>query len=147
MVAVLCYRVYQVFWPPEPPKEAMLRPPTPGLDKVKDRPPKPGLRPPLDLPGDYTQLYRKNPFSLRGGALDTGRDEDVTQKDLDITLLDIKQVGDRWRARLRTSAGRRWYDEGDQFEQFQLEEIHSDEKTVVVYAERHAKRLTLHMEE
>ena len=54
-------------------------------------------------------------------------------------------MGDRWRAQLRTRSTTKWYDEGEEFEQFILEQVNPEDKTVVVYSEQYGRRFTLEM--
>jgi hypothetical protein len=148
MFALLCYRVYVVVYPPPPPQFPLVKAPTAHLPESPEErkelglPEAPPPRPPMDLPGNFSSLYNRNPFWYYSGQKqETGTE--VTAENLGIKLLNIREVGGRWRAQLRTSSTTKWYDEGEQFEEFELQKINPEDKTVVIYAERYAKRFTL----
>lgn len=145
LVGILGYRVYVIAYPPPPEKEESYSPPRKEVpDELK--PPMPPLPPALSIPGTYASLWRENPFWYFAGESSgsTGTKE-ITSKDLGITLLNVRQVGDRWRAQLRTRSTTKWYDEGEEFEQFILEQVNPEDKTVVIYSEQYGRRFTLEM--
>jgi len=150
IVGILVYRVYMVANPPAPPEEAPLVPPKTKIDESvppEVRPPVPQPKPPGSVPGNYAMLFRKNPFWYYGGTQQAGGSSEVTPESLGIALLDLKQVNGRWRAQLRTRSTTKWYDEGEQFEEFELQSISPEERSVTVYAVRHAKRFVLKLPE
>jgi len=143
LVGILGYRVYVILYPPPPEKEEVHSPPRKEVpDELK--PPMPPLKPAPLIPGTYASLWRDNPFwyfsGETKGSQTTGT---ITEKDLGITLLNIRQVGDKWRAQLRTRSTTKWYDEGEEFEQFILEQINPDDGSVVIYSEQYGRRFTL----
>ncbi len=148
MVAILCYRVYQVMNPP--PEEGPTHYPPPITDTAQipaeAMPPVPPETVPIDVPGNYSNLYRQNPFWYHSGDRARSEDKALTPEDLDIELLAIREVSGRWRAQLRTQTTRAWYDEGEEFEEFVLEQINPEQQSVVIYAARYAERLTLTMQ-
>lgn len=149
MFCILCYRAYQVFYPPPPPQEKRLDFPRKSLEDVDPSfiPPQPRSRIPSDLPGAYAGLYNRNPFWYHARAQSGQQQKEITPKDLGLSLHAIRQVGGRLRAQLSTmSVKRRWYDEGEKFEEYELQEIDPENNTVVVYAERYARRFTLSIE-
>ena len=139
LLGFLCYRVYELFVP----KVLEAAPPD---QKGKAEPPQPPPNnPPVDAPGQYAGLYHSNPFTYFSDAPTSG-EGGLTGKEAGIELLNIKQMpGGKWRAQLKTGAAKKWYDEGEPFEEFKLESINPDDKTVVVYAERFAKTVTLRL--
>ncbi len=146
MVAFLCYQVYQVVYPP--PREESVSHPRPDKEIPKDaRPPEPSRRPPIDLPGSYASLSNQNPFWWYSGSSSASKDDgEITAEDLGLELLAIREVGDSWRAQLNTrTVRRRWYNEGEQFEEYILEEINPEEGTAVVYSERYARKYDLEL--
>jgi hypothetical protein len=144
MVGILCYRIYVVVIP-EPPEQApAVTAPSENVP-AGTMPPVPEMRPPMDVPGNYTQLYNSNPFWYHAGKANQDKGE-ISAADLGITLLDIKKVGDRWRAQLRTTSEKDWYDEGEPFEEYELVRINPEQKTVIINAKRYRKRVTLSME-
>ena len=150
MFVFLCYRVYQVMYPPlpeAPPPLASPREQIAANDTSIGLPGDPPPRPRLDPPGGgYTGIHRRNPFwyySGRAGSEDGGA---VTAETLNIRLRDIKEDGQQWRARITTGSLTEWYDEGAQFEGFRLESIDPDSKTAVVYAVQQEARVTLQIQ-
>lgn len=145
MVVILCYRVYEVMNPP--PEEGPANYPSPITDRARippeAQPPVPPETVSIDVPGNYSNLYRQNPFWYHSGERTGAGEQAVTPEDLDIELLAIREVNGRWRAQLRTQTTRDWYDEGEEFEEFVLEQINPEENSVVIYAARVAERLTL----
>jgi len=136
LLCVLAFRVYELFVP----KELEASAPVPA-----GPPPVPEIAPgtPLtDAPGQYS-LLRRSPFSIYSDAkVDAGT---MTPEELGLYLLDIKEVAGKWRARIRTNSARKWYDEGENFEEFVLESIDPKAGTAVVYVERIAKTVTLRL--
>ena len=95
------------------------------------------------MPGGYANLYNQNPFWYYSGSRKSG--EGVTAEELGISLVQIQELGDRARARIKTRTTTKWFDEGEPFEEFVLESIDPDDGTVVVYAESVAQRITLEL--
>lgn len=146
MLGIFAYRVYEVLNPPPPPVKPPLRPPVRNMEELPRNltPPRAPITPAPYLPGTYATLYNRNPFWYYSGpARDNTRD--VRTEDLGITLLDIREVsGGRYRARLQIAGvPPKWCDIDEQFQGFQVQEINPDEGTVVVYAEREMRRVTL----
>lgn len=136
LLGFLGYRVYELFVP------KVLEAASPDLRGKPEPPQPPPNNPSVDAPGQYAGLYRSNAFSYFSDA-PTDVEGGVTGKEAGIELLNIKEgAGGKWRAQLKTSA-KKWYYEGEEFEEFKLEEINHEEMTVVVYAERFAKTVTL----
>ncbi len=147
LVGILGYRVYIIAYPPPPEIEEVYSPPRKEIpDDPNLKPPMPQLPPALAIPGTYAQLWRENPFWYFAGETTSARGtHEITAKDLGITLLNIRQVGEKWRAQLRTRSTTKWYDEGEEFEKFILERINPDDKTVVIHSEQYGRRFTLEM--
>ncbi|HPO16532.1 MAG TPA: hypothetical protein PLI09_24060 [Candidatus Hydrogenedentes bacterium] len=148
VMAVFCYRVYVVLNPPEPPAVAPPTSPRPGPIPDELMPPSPPMPPVRSLPGGYAGLYNNNPFCYYCKAKGPGGDDIFDPKKLGITLLAIRKLSDgRVRAQLNTTTvQRRWYNEGEQFEEYELQEIDPENNSVVIYSERYARRFTLTME-
>jgi len=146
MVGVLCYRIYVVLNPEVMVETVNARPPDRSVEGHSPEiiPPEVPAPPALDLPGNYTGLYRNNPYWYYAGDRGVG-EEEVTAATLGINLLDIKEAAGTWRAQLQTETTRKWYEEGEQFEEFELIEINAEEGTAVVYSERYGERVTLSM--
>ena len=137
LLCVLGYRVYELFVPKE--LEAGVTT-TSGPAEPPEVAPGP---PSTDAPGSYATLVRRSPWSIYSDAkVDV---DSVSPEELGLQLLDIKEVGGKWRARIRTNSARKWYDEGENFEEFVLESIDSEAGTAVVYVERIAKTVTLRL--
>lgn len=138
LLGVLGFKVYELFVPKE------LDAAVTDLAGKPDPPSPPPNRPPLDAPGQYAGLYRSNAFTYFSDAPTEGG-TGLTGREAGIELLDMKQVQGKWRVQLKTGAAKKWYDEGEEFEEFKVESINPDEKSVVVYAERFAKTVTLRL--
>ena len=145
VMVVLFYRIYVVFNPPEHAAEA---PPALPHKEVPEelQSPSPSPRPPLKVPANFSGLYNKNPFWYYSGSGGANDKKEVKESDLGITLHAIRDVGGKLRAQLSTtSVPKRWYDQNEKFEQFELVEVNPEDNTVVVYSEQYARRFTLHM--
>ena len=136
LIGFLGYNVYQIFEPKpiEVPdfiasKETPVPPPPPGIS--------------VDAKGDYNNLVARNPFSYWSDAKLSGSGE-LRAEDIGVELLSIRDLGDgKLRAQLRTRSAKKWYDQGESFEVFRLEEINQAEDAVVVYSVEHAKSVTI----
>lgn len=139
LLGFLGYNVYRIFVPK--PEEPVL-PTVPG-DPPVAKLPDPRLP---DAPGTYRTFTQRNPFSYYSDAeIEPG--SGLTPEQAGISLEGLQEgIGGKWRAKLRTTASK-WYDEGDSFEEFRVEEIDPVERRVVVYAERFARTVTLTLDE
>ena len=148
MVVILCYRVYEVMNPPPEEGPANYPPPITDPERIppEARPDIPPETVSIDVPGSYSNLYRQNPFWYHSGERRASEDQALTPEELNIELLAVREVNGRWRAQLRTETARGWYDEGEEFQEFVLEQINPEEESVVIYAARYAERLTLTMQ-
>jgi len=154
MVCFLCYRVYEVMYPPEDDGVAVTpSPPKPLPESNEMRaqlvgevlPPLVPPRPRVDGPEDVASLYRRHPFWVASSpGAPAG---DAATETADIELLDIQTMGNRVRARLRTGTTRSWYDEGAEFADYILEDIDPDARSVTVYATRLGERLNLNLDQ
>ena len=138
LLGFLAFRVYELFVP------KVLEAAPPDAVGTTEPPKPPPNNPPLDGPGQYASLYRSNAFTYFSDA--PSDSEGLTAKEAGIELLKLQEMPDgRWRAQLKTTVTKKWYYEGEPFEEFKLESINPDDQTVVVYAERFAKTVTLRM--
>lgn len=138
LLGFLGYNVYKIFVP------TIADPVLPPLaGKVPEaKLPEPRM---AEAPGQYATFVRRNPFSYYSDA-ETDGGVSLTAEEAGIQLIAIKEgIGGKWRARLKTKTAK-WYDEGDSFEEFRLEEINHVEQKVVVYANRFAKTVVLNVE-
>jgi hypothetical protein len=138
LLGVLGFKVYELFVPKE--LEAAAN----EVVGKPDPPAPPPNRPPLDAPGQYAGLYRSNAFTYFSDAPTEGG-TGLTGREAGLELLDMKEVQGKWRVQLKTGVAKKWYDEGEEFEEFKVESINPDERSVVVYAERFAKTVTLRL--
>jgi len=138
LVALLCvlgYRVYELFTPKE--IEAVVPQGSGGAEPPEVAPGSPLT----DAPGQYATLVRRSPFSIYSDA--KVNEGDITPEELGLELQDIKKVGDKWRARIKTETARKWYDEGENFEEFVLESVDNESGTVEVYVTQFSRTVTL----
>jgi hypothetical protein len=131
LVGILGYRVYVIIYPPSPPAEKTYSPPKREVpDELK--PPMPPLPPLLSIPGSYASLWRENPFwYFAGETAKRQGSQEITPQELGITLLNIRQVGDRLRAQLRTRSTTKWYDEGEEFRTVCLEQVNPEDNQLL----------------
>ena len=145
MVAILVFRVYQVLNPPP-----IITGPTfqiPGND-----PPEgigPGIPPPPPAPeltDDWSRLWRRpiHTWHAQRGRGNTG-DNRNEQERLDISVVDLREAGGIWRARIRTQSRTSWKDVGEQFEQYTLMAIDSERKCVTIFSDRDQKNIEICM--
>jgi len=145
MVAVLCYRVYQVLYP-EQADEGTITFSVSNTVKPGDGPPEPGARPPRDIYFDYRSIHIQNPFWYYAASGDAQGSDGP--RDIGIDLLGIRDAGQgRLLAQLRTPSITSWYDEGEQFEEYELISIDINENTVDVYSAQLNQTVTLSLEE
>jgi len=149
MVLVLAYRVYGVLSPPPVADWPKLMLPKQQLPQEQEErqviglPSDPPARPVMDMPAVYVTFYERNPFWYYSGQTKEETSTEVTAEDLNIELLDIQDVSGKARARLRSARTTKWYSAGEQFEEFELQEIDPDTKSVVVFSERYDRPFTL----
>lgn len=141
MLIVLIQRVFELFKEPEAAEVLFI--PRPGTEVPDTLRPDPVPPPPrLDIRNGYTQLARRNPFTVRSGGAGA---TDVTPESLGLGLRRIQLNRDgELRAQIDTeTASRKWYREGEQFEAYQLQSIDKEADSVVVYSIEHNRTFTL----
>ncbi len=147
MVAFLCYRVYMVLYPLEPPEEKILRSPRNNPNRIPEEvlPPKPKPRPPIDMPGSYASLHKANPFHAGASKGNTGADRDGGHG---LELLRIQDFGDRTRAQIHNTSTntKKWYDQDEKAEGFEVTEIDAEAEEVKVYVEEFRRTYTLSLD-
>lgn len=144
MVIFLSFRVYQIVRPPEPPKEnvaSSFLPPGSQLPPDVVTPGTPPRVPPPPSPENWTNLWRRNPFTYPSPR-DSRRQGSDSESEIDLQLLNIQQSPDgSYRVLLRSPNGRRgWYSEGDAFEAYQLLKIDPEGPCVEVYSDELERR-------
>lgn len=140
MLVVLIQRVFELFKEPEARVEKRIERPGPPPEELQ--PPAVPPAPRIDTKGAYSQLDRRNPFTMTGGA--AGAATEVTAESLGLKLRRIQPTNGVLRAQIDTeSAKRQWYSEGDTFEAYVLQSIDPEAKTVVVYATEYERAFTL----
>lgn len=140
LLGFLAFRIYELFVPKE------LEAAQTSTSGTREAPQPPPNNPPLDAPGQFAGLYRSNAFTYFSDAPSDG--EGPTAREAGIELVKLQEMPDgRWRAQLKTTVTRKWYYEGDPFEEFKLESINPEDQTVVVYAERFARTITLRLQQ
>lgn len=154
MVVFLVYRVWQVVYPPPPaegprvvsPKNNLPEDPQERAALVAEGvlPPPPPPRELTEIPGTYAVVHRNNAMWYYSG--NTATTEEVTPEMLGLFLVDIQRAGNVLRARLQTRTTTKWYNEGEQFEEFELVQINQEQGTVEVYANQYGRRLTVTMQ-
>ncbi len=138
LLGFLGYNVYKIFVPNDVEPVLPTRPGEVPVAKL----PEPRM---VDVPGSYRTLTQRNPFSYYSDAEIDPRGG-LTGEEAGIKLLDIKEgAPGKWRARLKTKSSK-WYDEGDSFEEFELQNIDPVGQTATVFAERFGKTVVLSVE-
>lgn len=138
LVVMLCflgYRVYELFNPQPAETAAAAVGGEPELPQI------PPNDPPPDAPGQYYNMLHRSPFSYYSDA--PVDDRNALPPEIKLELLAIRQVSGKWRAQIRTETAKKWYDEGENFEEFVLESINPDENSAVVYVTRIARSVTV----
>jgi len=140
MVIVLCFRVYQVLYPPPDIAGDIFLPPGNSLPLDVKTPGTPPRIPPNIEPENYTLLWMRNPFIW----VEPGKRRLLTDgsiQEVDLELLRLQAVGDGWTVQIRSAANtKKWYREGDRFESYQLLSIDPDAECVTVFAEEVQRR-------
>lgn len=142
MVAILMFRVYQVLNPPPPPEGALLTPPGPGpLEGGPGIPPSP---PPPELTDDWSRLWRRNIWTYipETGGTRTGENPNGPEQ-LDISLVDLREVNGTWRARIKTASRTTWYQADEAFEQYTLMQIDPERGCVTIFSDRAQRNIEL----
>lgn len=103
------------------------------------RPPSPPPNPLPPAPTPYNALIKDNPFAaVSTGSADGPRGEERPN----IVLLGIREWGDgTYRAQIYTRT-RKWYEEGESFEAYQLISINPEEQSVEIFSEKHGRSFT-----
>jgi len=133
MVAILCWHVYKVVYPPKEEALAEHRLPSGAVPekRLPDVPP-PVVRQSMQ----WDMVFTPNPFWYFSAQKETVSTKEGP-KDAGISLLRIRKVGrDKYKAQLRTANTTRWYEEGEGFESFQLLRIDPVAGTCEVRSER-----------
>lgn len=154
VVVILCHRVYQVMHPKEPPPPPNYTYPRTQLPEDPQEltelgfPGAPPL-PPMPVAAKvWNQLWKRNAFWY--SPKQVGPDDDKLQQFLrnpGVRLRNITQgKAGKYRAQLQTSSSRKWYDEGEQFEQFELVSIDPEKQECVVYSMEFQQPVTLKKE-
>jgi hypothetical protein len=136
MVLVLCWNLYRVVYPEKLTELPTHRPPSRTFE---DEPLNTTPLAPAQTQ-DWASVYTPNPFWALSGKSNKDDDKNV---DAGITLLEVRKVKDKARAKLQTESAARWYDEGESFESFELMSVDLEAKTCQVRSERLGKVITL----
>lgn len=155
LVVLLIYlgmRVYKVFQKVEEEPLVLQRPgneiPEDAVQQKIVPPDRPeglgpgGKGPPRRPPGSYGSLIDRNPFfyhAVPGGG--RGRPE---EEKWDIELLQLQEpVPGKVRARIRTQSATKWFDLGDSFEEYEIQDINMAEGTCTVYSSEYQRSKVL----
>lgn len=145
MVGALANQVYLLLNPAPPEASAPLPAPKETMAENAN----PAIVPPKPAPlptdgtggGGYGGLVDRNPYWYYSSTEDDKKNAEIPA-DL-IQLLDIKQIGNRVRCQLKTRTTTKWYEVGDKFEEFVLENIDTDTGTATVFVESYGQRVEL----
>ncbi len=150
VVAVLCSRVYEVLNPEPPPPPPVISFPKPQIPDdsaeleglgLPEKPPPP---PPPLIPEVWRPLWQRNPFWYNATIGEADKGEDVEDGDPGISVLRIMSLADgRVRAQLQTRSSKKWYDEGEPFEKYELISIDAENEQCEVYSEEHGRSFTI----
>ncbi|HOZ47587.1 MAG TPA: hypothetical protein PLO37_17740 [Candidatus Hydrogenedentes bacterium] len=123
-------------WPEDPVEVAHIGFPGP-----------PPLSPPPPMPENWKPLWQRNPFWYNAESGGAGGEDDAIARDPGIYLTRIaKRPDGKLRARLRTPSSQKWYDEGEQFEKYELVSIDEEKRECVVFLKEFGRRVTLTMQ-
>ncbi|HIJ64959.1 MAG TPA: hypothetical protein HPP77_03330 [Candidatus Hydrogenedentes bacterium] len=145
LVAVLLYYVFRVFRPPELVQLNPVALPRRNVEAadLPDLPNDPGPPPVPNPAGNWASIYEQNPLWVYSGTTRGPDDANSDEPKLDIKLLNISvQPGGKALAQIRTNT-KKWYEEGENFENFKLLDIDPEAGTVTVYSEKIGKTVTL----
>lgn len=142
LVAVLAYRVYKVM------TETYELPDLPSGGGVNAAASDESGTNPIPTDEGSSENYRtlsdRNPFWYYGARTEGTAAEGTTEED-EIILLDIqRRPGGQYAAQILTT-GTKWYQEGEEFESYQLLKIDPENRTVEVYSGKSGTTLTLTM--
>ncbi len=142
MVAILVFRVYQVLNPPPITTGPNFSPA--GPNPPEGGPGVPPSPPPPELTDDWSRLWRRNIWTWlpETGNRTTGENQNGPEQ-LDISLVDLKEVNGTWRARIKTASRTSWYQVDEPFEQYTLMEIDSAGGCVTIFSDRAQRNLKL----
>lgn len=143
LVAMLIYlgmRVYKVFEPIEDTERLVSTPgQVPPDDVVRQLPPE--GRPPRRPPGQYSTLISRNPFFYHAAL---ARGPEVDEERWNIALLQLQEpVPGKLRARIRTESTTKWYNLGESFEEYEIQDIDMAAQTCTVYSSRYQRSKVL----
>ena len=140
MLVYLGMRVYKVFEPVHEEDFLVSRPSPSAPDDVLPASPPEG-RPPRRPPGQYSSLINRNPFFFHATKAegDTG-----TEEVWNIALVQLQEPAPgKLRARIRTESTTKWYNLGESFEEYEIQDINMAEQTCTVYSSRYQKSKVL----
>ncbi|HNR29246.1 MAG TPA: hypothetical protein PKI11_00010 [Candidatus Hydrogenedentes bacterium] len=152
MLVYLGMRVRQVFEKVEETQEPLILPSNVLPDDAQERqivpPDRPegvgpgGKGPPRRPPGAYGSLIDRNPFWFHA-APGSGRPGEEGER-WDIQLLQLQEpVPGKVRARIRTLSATKWFDLGDSFEEYEIQDIDMAAGTCTVYSSKYKKSKVL----
>ena len=144
MVIFLCFRVYQVVQPPPPPPgDKVFQPPRSEFPPDVETPGIPPRMPGNPSPGNWTDLWRNNPFIYVPPGVSRRGNGDSSQV-LELEVLSFQEASPgSWRVRIRSASRRGWYSEGDAFEAYELLSIDPDTECIVIFAEELERRVEI----
>lgn len=146
MVVFLCSRVYQVVQPQEDKTGKIFRRAGNELPDDVERPGQPALIPDINYEERYDSLYTRNMLTYNPAGIRAGRDTEG-EAPLDLSLLLINETSNGvFRAQIRTSQSRKWYDEGEAFESYQILSIDPSTLCCDIFAENIGRRVTICVE-
>lgn len=144
MVVFLCFRVYQVLYPPPPPTGGRnFQPPRNELPADVETPGVPPRIPPNSAPENWANLWLRNPFIWVNPGTSRRINIDGASQVINLEVLNFQEVPDgSWKVQIQ-SARRGWYSEGDSFETYQLLSIDPDTECIEVFAEQVQRRVQI----
>ncbi|HEO72490.1 MAG TPA: hypothetical protein ENN80_14620 [Candidatus Hydrogenedentes bacterium] len=145
LVVVLGKRVWEVLNPQEPPPPPQYRYPDTQIEAVDYErigfPGAPPFPPPPPPERIWRPLWEKNPFWYNPGL---GAARENRTKDIGVSLLRIVVSPDGTaRAQLRVTNSTGWYEEGQEFEAFELVSIDPTSDECVIFSYELGERITL----
>jgi len=139
MLVFLGVRIYNVINPEDLDDNSggnsIFAPPRTELSEEVDRPGAPPRVPLLNDPEDWSPLLRRNPFQYEQRTVSAGGNGEPLLES-EIKVLSIQEaIPGVIKVQIQTATTKQWYEEGEQFERYTLQEIDVEAQCCRIYDE------------